>query len=285
MSPVQIVPPWKNVGGIRGTYRTNPHPVWFRIPGVKRFSTPALYRTRITHLRRAPVHHYFEHRGYCWYVDIDRLPTLSRWLRPFAGFEPSDSLRQRIDELLAEHGIDLHGGPITALVHARVLGRVFNPITLYWCHDAYGVLRHVVVEMHNTSGGRHAYVLAGACDSPAMATKKLQMSPFNGIDGYYLVRAPRPDFELDVTVSLHREHQPAFVATLRGTRRAATVSEILRLQWVAPLAPRMAALEYRLQILTLRLRRVPLARGENQPCETPFAPTGLASHASGSQLS
>jgi len=26
--------------------------------------TPALYRTRITHLRRAPVHHYFEHSGY-----------------------------------------------------------------------------------------------------------------------------------------------------------------------------------------------------------------------------
>jgi DUF1365 family protein len=33
--------------------------------------TPAIYRTRITHLRRAPVHHYFEQRGYCWYVVLD----------------------------------------------------------------------------------------------------------------------------------------------------------------------------------------------------------------------
>ena len=32
---------------------------------------PALYRTRITHLRRDPVHHYFEHRSYSWFVDID----------------------------------------------------------------------------------------------------------------------------------------------------------------------------------------------------------------------
>jgi uncharacterized protein len=31
--------------------------------------TPALYRTRITHLRRTPVHHYFEHRAYNWYVE------------------------------------------------------------------------------------------------------------------------------------------------------------------------------------------------------------------------
>ncbi len=99
--------------------------------------TPALYRTRITHLRRAPVHHYFEHRGYSWYVDIDRLPQLPRWLRPFARFDardhldggPNDSLRQRIDAFLAERGIDLPGGRVTALMQARVLGYVFNPLT------------------------------------------------------------------------------------------------------------------------------------------------------------
>jgi DUF1365 family protein len=34
--------------------------------------TPAIYRTRIAHMRRAPVHHYFEHRSCSWYVDIDR---------------------------------------------------------------------------------------------------------------------------------------------------------------------------------------------------------------------
>jgi uncharacterized protein len=273
------VPPWKNAEDTRGTYRTNPRAVRIRIPGVKGLATPALYRTQITHLRRAPVHHYFEHRGYCWYVDIDQLPELPRWLRPFAGFESGDSVRQRIDALLTGHGIQLHGGRITAIVQARVFGHVFRPITLYWCHDAYGVPRHVVIEMRNASGERHAYLLPSACESPAMATKKLPMSPFNGVDGYYLVRAPRPENKLDVTVSLHRENQPAFVATLRGTRRAATVSEIVRLQWVAPLAPWMAAMEYRLQLLTLRLRRVPLATDvrpvdENRSVSTCLAANG-----------
>jgi hypothetical protein len=252
---------------------------------VECFSTPALYRTRITHLRRAPVHHYFEHRGYCWYVDVDHLPVLPRWLRPFARFEPGDSLRTRIDAFLARHGVDLHGGRITALLQAGVLGHVFNPVTLYWCHDTEGVLRHVVVEMHNMSGGRHAYLLPPTCDSPAMATKKLPMSAFNGTDGYYLVRAPRPDSGVDVMVSLHRENQPAFVATLRGTRRAATISEILRLQWIAPLAPRIAAAEYRLQALTLRLRRVPLASGGNPSDENTSGSTLFESSAPRSPLS
>ena len=228
--------------------------------------TSALYRTRITHLRRAPVHHYFEHHGYSWYVDIDRLPQLPRWLRPFARFDasdhldgaPNDSLRQRIDAFLAERGIDLHGGRITALMQAKVLGYVFNPLTLYWCHDTQGVVRHIVAEVHNTYGGRHAYLLPPHDDHPAMVRKKLYVSPFNDVDGYYLVRAPLPDAELDVRISLHRDNQPAFVATMRGTRRSAGIGELLKLQIVAPLAPLMGVIGIRVQGITLWLRRVPV---------------------------
>lgn len=226
--------------------------------------TPALYRTRITHLRRVPVHHYFEHRGYSWYIDLDEPPRLPSWLRPFARFESADhfggdpdlSLRQRVDAFLAEYGIDLHGGTITALLQARVLGFVFNPLSLYWCHDADGVLRHIVAEVHNTYGERHAYLLPPDGTRPVLVEKRLYVSPFNEVDGHYLVRAPRPDTELDVSISLHRGNQPAFVATLRGTRRP--VRELARLQLTAPLAPLMGALGIRVQGITLWLRGLPV---------------------------
>jgi uncharacterized protein len=265
LTPVQIVPPPKNVEGIPRPYDTDPSAARLRILDVEH--TPALYRTRITHLRRAPVHHYFEHRGYSWYVDLDDLPRLPRWLRPFARFD--DSLRQRVDALLAQHGIDLQGGTITALTQARVLGYGFNPLSLYWCHDAQGVLRHIIAEVHNTHG-RHAYLLPPNTDPPALV---FYASPFNGVDGHYLVRAPRPDAELDVRISLHRHNQPAFVATMRGTRRRAGIGELLRLQAVAPLAPLMCALEMRVQVITLRLRRVPVTaradRGDESFSHTP----------------
>ncbi len=64
--------------------------------------------------------------------------------------------------------------------------------------------------------------------------------------------------ELDVRISLHRDNQPAFVATLRGTRRSASVGEVLKLQFVAPLAPLMGAIGIRVQGITLWLRRVPV---------------------------
>jgi len=143
-------------------------------------------------------------------------------------------------------------------MQARVLGYVFNPLTLYWCHDADGVVRHIVAEVHNTYGGRHAYLLPPHGDRPAMVRKRLYVSPFNQVDGYYLVHAPRPDAELDVRISLHRENQPAFVATMRGSRRSAGIGELLKLQLVAPLAPLMGAIGIRVQGITLWLRRVPV---------------------------
>jgi DUF1365 family protein len=231
--------------------------------------TPAIYRTRITHLRRAPVHHYFEHRSYSWYVDIDELPRLPRWLRTFARFDPGDhfdgaaedSLRQRMDAFLADRGAAVPGGRITALLQPRVLGYAFNPLTLYWCHDQHGVLRHVVAEVHNTHGERYAYLLPPA-EAPVLVTKKLYLSPFNPVDGHYLVRAPRPERNLDITVSLHRDNQPALVTTLRGQRRRPDTAELLRLQLVAPLAPLMVALELRLQAMVLWMRKVPLVPWE-----------------------
>ncbi len=222
------------------------------------------------------MHHYFEHRGYSWYVDVDDLPRLPRWLRPFARFDaadhlyggPNDSLRQRVDAFLAERGIDLRGGRVTALTQARVLGYAFNPITIYWCHGPDGDVRHVIAEVRNTYGDRHTYLMPPSDDEPVMVMKKLYISPFNGVDGHYLVKAPRPGEHLDVRISLHRDNQPAFIATMRGTRRRAGVLQLLTLQLTAPMAPLLGMIGIRIQGIMLWLRRVPVVpRTESQERE------------------
>lgn len=212
------------------------------------------------------MHHHFEHRSYSWFVDLDALPRLPAWLRPFARFDArdhlsgtdGDTLRARAEAFLADRGVDLAGGRITALFQPRVLGYVFNPLSLFWCHDERGVLRYVIAEVHNTYGGRHAYLLPPSGDRPAMVSKKFYVSPFNDVDGHYLVHAPQPGERLDIRISLHRSGQPPFVATLSGNRRPAGVKQIVAMQFVAPLAPLMNALGIRVQGILLWLRRVPV---------------------------
>jgi uncharacterized protein len=235
--------------------------------------TPAIYRTTITHSRQEPVTHSFEYRSYSWYVDVDDLPRLPWWLRPFARFPAADhlwaplhgSLRERLNAFFADRGVAAPQGRITALLQARVLGYVFNPLSVFWCHDDDGTLRHVVAEVHNTYGERHAYLLPPA-GLPVVTAKKFYVSPFNPVDGYYLVQAPRPDSEVDITVALHRDHRakfpefPIFTANLRGERRPATAREVAIMQVISPLAPLLVALRIRIQGIKLWLRRVPVVQ-------------------------
>ncbi|MEI7717377.1 MAG: DUF1365 family protein [Mycobacterium sp.] len=225
-------------------------------------STPALYPTRVTHLHRAPVHHYAEHRSYSWFVDIDDLPRLPWWLRPFARFDgadhftggPNETLRQRVDAFLATHDVFLPGGRITALLLPRVLGRAFNPLSLFWCHDAAGALRCVVAEVQDTHGERTAYLVPPGEDSPVPVAGALRDAPAHNDDGYFLVRVPQPGEKLDLTVSQHRDNHAAMVATWRGDRRRASTGQILLMQLAHPLAPQMAVFSMRFQALVLRMR-------------------------------
>jgi DUF1365 family protein len=232
--------------------------------------TPAIYRTTITHSRQAPVRHSFEYRSYSWYVDVDELPRLPWWLRPFARVRAADhfssaapsrgSLRDRLSDFFTDHDLAAPEGRITALLQARVFGYVFNPLSLFWCHDRDGRLRHVIAEVHNTYGERHAYLLPPA-DLPVVTAKEFYVSPFNQVDGYYLVQAPRPDSEVDITVALHRDHRqafPVFTANMRGQRRPATARQVAIMQIISPLAPLVVSARIRIQGIKLWLRRVPV---------------------------
>lgn len=229
--------------------------------------TPAIYRTEITHRRHKPLPHHFAYRSYSWYIDIDDLPRLPWWLRSFARFDPADhldgeardTLRQRVDRFLTEHDAQVPGGRVTALLQARVLGHVFNPLSLFWCHDRDGRLRHVIAEVHNTYGQRHAYLLPRA-DEPVRVAKQFYVSPFNPVAGYYQVRAPRPDRTVDISISLYQDDRPMFAATMRGAGSPATKGSVTRMQLLSPLAPWLVSTRIRLQGITLWLRRVPLVK-------------------------
>lgn len=231
--------------------------------------TPALYPIRVTHLHRSGSRHYAEHRSYSWYVDVDELPRLPRWVRPFARFEacdhldgaPQDTLRQRVDAFLARHGVFIPGGRVTALLLPRVLGRAFSPLSLFWCQDADGVLRSVIAEVKSVDGTRSAFLLPPAEDGHAAVAEALRNAPFAGDDGYFLVRVPRPGQSLDLSMSLHRDNQTALIATWRGERRRASVGQLLLMQLSTPLAPQMARLSLRIQTMMLRRRGIMPASG------------------------
>jgi DUF1365 family protein len=217
---------------------------------------PALYLTSVVHARTAPVVNAFRYRSYHWLVDIDDPPVLPPFLRPLARFDAG--LRHDLDAFLAGHGVHLDGGRIVMLAHPRVLGYVFNPLSVFWCHDPAGRLACVVAEVHNTYGGRHRYLLFPDADGKALARKEFYVSPFNPVDGTYELTLPVPAETLDLRIILRRPGTAPFHAGLSGTRRPATATGLLRAFLRTPWVTLLGAAQIRYQGIRLWRRGLPV---------------------------
>ncbi|HET7276480.1 MAG TPA: DUF1365 domain-containing protein [Dermatophilaceae bacterium] len=249
-----------------------------------------LYATRIRHVRRGPVAHTFEHRSHSWLVDLDDLEdhddhpdrlALGPGLRPLARFvrfeardhlgRPDRTLRQNVDDFLGARGVELAGGRVLMLAGARVLGVVFNPITVFWCFRREGgreALACVVVEVHNTYGERHAYLVHPDATGRTQVGKELYVSPFNDLSGTYDLLLPQPGERLRLSVTLRRPGHDPFVATLTGRRLPATRSAALRQLLTQPLEPLRVIALIRWHGIRLWLRRLPVQpRPVHQPQE------------------
>ena len=72
---------------------------------------------------------------------------------------PATDLRADLLAHLRAEGEDPTGWRILLVTNLRVFGYVFNPASFYLCRDAAGALRVVIIEVHNTHGGRRLYTL------------------------------------------------------------------------------------------------------------------------------
>jgi DUF1365 family protein len=78
--------------------------------------------------------------------------------------------------------------------YPRVAGYAFKPVSFWYCHRADDSLAAVLVEVNNTFGERHCYLLAGpdlAFGREQTARKVFHVSPFCDVQGRYRFRFMR----------------------------------------------------------------------------------------------
>jgi uncharacterized protein len=229
---------------------------------------PALVTGGVTHSRHEAVGHRFRHGTYQWLVDLDAIPEQPWYLRPFASFSPADhlgdptlSIKANVESYLSRNGITLGlSSRIVMLANARVLGHVFDSLSVFWCFDANTALVCVLAEVHNTYGQRHVYLLRPDPSGAVTTDKAFHVSPFFDVSGRYEMRFALSPRAVATTVVLHRSGKAAFTATFRGRPRPATpiavVGQLLR----RPLMPQQVSALIRVHGIWLWLRRLPILR-------------------------
>jgi DUF1365 family protein len=205
----------------------------------------ALYLGSVVHTRLRPLRHRLRYRMPWFLIDLDELPDLAKHLRLFSvnrfnlfafheddhGSTGSGPLRPRIEQEMRQAGVIPDGGAIRVLTMPRVLGRSFNPISVFFCHNLDGNLRAVLYEVNNTFGTRHTYVVptAAATDGPLRqaCAKRLHVSPFMDMDMTYSFRVAIPGERAMVAIEARDAGGLMLSAAYSGRRRDLTDGNLL----------------------------------------------------------
>ncbi|MFK7942941.1 MAG: DUF1365 domain-containing protein [Paracoccaceae bacterium] len=214
-------------------------------------SDPAncIYSGHVMHMRLTPFAHRFRYRVFALLLDIDHLAETLSHLRLIAldrfgplafhrkdhGARDGSDLRPWVEEQLSAAG---HPIPtrIRLLSFPRILGYVFNPLSVYYCEDADGRLTSVIYEVKNTFGDQHAYVVDGGADYHGtirhQVDKGFYVSPFIAMDQTYRFTIRAPGKRLALKIRQHDGSGPWLIATQSGTRRPLT-DAALAWQWAS----------------------------------------------------
>ncbi len=211
-------------------------------------NTPAMiYAGTLVHRRQAAPVHSFSYRMRLLWLDLDQLDTqIDRhpfWSsrRPaLAWLRRGDYLRPEIGDLktavldtLQERLGFRPEGRVQMLTAPRVFGIGFNPLTLYYAHDAQDQLCAVLAEVRNTPWlERQLYALdLRNGEHPPAHAKTFHVSPFLPMDLSYHWWLPAPDDLLRVSLSNRRGTASVFRAGLYAEQQTFSPLKELFLHW------------------------------------------------------
>jgi DUF1365 family protein len=245
----------------------------------------ALYRAEVTHARSGRIRHRLRHSVFYLYLDLDRLERTARRCRFFScnrfnlvsfydrdhGSRDGRPVREWINDQLDRAGLHDPRGRVFLLTLPRILGFVFNPLSVYYCFDRNERLIAVLYEVRNTFGELHGYLLPAR---PSLAgvvqqetDKRFHVSPFIGMKARYRFRLNIPGERLTLGIAETIADGGGLTACLVGRRRPFGDAQLLRALVAMPLMTLKVVAAIHLHAVRLWLRGARFYRKPPVPYE------------------
>jgi uncharacterized protein len=230
---------------------------------------------RVYHCRLRPVRHAFAYPVFLVRMPLSAMAGASRGLFSVdrwnllslrsADHGPRDGspLEPWARDLFAREGIRGVDGEIILETFPRVLGYVFNPISIFYGHDRAGSLKAVLCEVSNTFGEHHNYLLqapggrAIASREWLEAGKVFHVSPFCEIVGHYRFRFAGDERSRFAQIDYHDEGGKLLITTIDGHAEPLTAGSAAKAFLSFPFLTAGVLARIHWQALKLWLKRVP----------------------------
>lgn len=236
-----------------------------------------LYAGQVFHRRNRPKQHVLKYSVFTMLLDLSEIRSLDSALWLFSynrfnlfGFHEKDfgehagePLTDYVNRKLKEAGIQQQPTQILLSCYPRILGFVFNPLSLFYCYDESGQCFAVVHEVHNTFGERHAYVLPVAEEPQSsqwinqQADKVLFVSPFAHMDMSYQFRLNQPDDRQIIVIKASDKDGLLITASYTASRKSLTASRLMKFFLVFPLLSAKVIVGIHWEALRLYIKGVP----------------------------
>lgn len=211
-----------------------------------------IYRGAVVHTRLRPRRHHLRYRMFMMEFDLGELDDVRQTCRLFSynrfnlfsffdrdhADGSAEPLRAQVERRLRQAGLSIPGGAVRLVCMPRILGYVFNPISVYYCHAADGALVAMLYEVNNTFGERHTYLIpADSADGTIRQScaKRLHVSPFMDMEMSYDFRLTIPGETVSLSITGRDAEGPLIATSFSGRRRAVTDGALISAFFSYPL--------------------------------------------------
>jgi DUF1365 family protein len=232
-----------------------------------------IYRGAVVHERIRPRRHRLKYNVFSLLLDIDELGTISqnskmlahnKWA--FYSIRDNDHgdgrpIRKWVEDELRDHELAECSEKIFMLCYPRILGYVFNPLTVYFCYNKNNTLGAVIYEVHNTFKERHCYVLAVEPSQKIIVKqhceKEFYVSPFIPENCTYKFRIQEPGQKVGVVIREEDSEGLLFAAAFSGLYTPLSDEALLKTTVQYPLMTIKVMVGIHIEAFKLFFKKIP----------------------------
>ena len=203
-----------------------------------------IYNGTVIHKRFKPKIHFFKYKVFSLLIDLSELNNLDKKVGFFSynkfnlisffdkdhGDRDGSLVINWVKKNLKENNVNCENIRIKLLCYPRILGYVFNPLSIFYVYDKNDKLISLLYEVKNTFGEQHTYIfkikennlLKHNCE------KKFHVSPFIEMNCSYFFRTLKPADKISIIIDQYQLNEKILYASQNGKRTDFTTSELIK---------------------------------------------------------
>ena len=214
--------------------------------------TSSIYNGTVIHKRFKPKIHYFKYKVFSLLIDLSELENLSKKIKFFSynkfnlvsfyekdhGNRDGSSLVSWVKKNLEDNNINSEKVKIKLLCYPRILGYVFNPLSVFYIYNESEKLISILYEVKNTFGEQHTYIFKVDNDQKLYqhnCSKKFHVSPFIEMNCKYFFRLLKPGEKISVIIDQYQTDEKILYASQDGQRVDFNTKELIKSYFKHPL--------------------------------------------------